>query len=63
MWGLAGSRSGTAAVAVRERLVVCTAAAGTAVRFEPGQEREVSLIPFKGRRVVHGFNRKIMGEL
>ena len=38
-------------------------AAGTAVRFEPGQEREISLIPYKGRRVVHGFNRKIMGEL
>ena len=38
-------------------------AAGTAVRFEPGQEREISLIPFKGHRVVHGFNQKIMGEL
>ena len=38
-------------------------AAGTAVRFEPGQEREISLIPFKGRRAVHGFNQKIMGEL
>lgn len=38
-------------------------AAGTAVRFEPGQEREISLIPFKGQRVVHGFNQKIMGEL
>ena len=38
-------------------------AAGTAVRFEPGQEREICRIPFKGRRVVHGFNQKIMGEL
>jgi urease beta subunit len=38
-------------------------AAGTAVRFEPGQEREICLIPFKGRRVVYGFNQKIMGEL
>jgi urease subunit beta len=38
-------------------------AAGTAVRFEPGQEREIRLISFKGRRVVHGFNQKIMGEL
>ena len=38
-------------------------AAGTAVRFEPGQEREICLITFKGRRVVHGFNQKIMGEL
>ena len=38
-------------------------AAGTAVRFEPGQEREICLIQFKGRRVVNGFNQKIMGEL
>ena len=38
-------------------------AAGTAVRFEPGQEREISLIPLRGRRVVNGFNQKIMGEL
>ena len=38
-------------------------AAGTAVRFEPGQEREIYLVPFKGRRVVQGFNQKIMGEL
>ena len=38
-------------------------AAGTAVRFEPGQEREISLIAYKGSRTVHGFNRKIMGEL
>jgi urease subunit beta len=37
--------------------------AGTAVRFEPGQSREVSLIPFAGARVVYGFNRKIMGPL
>ena len=38
-------------------------AAGTAVRFEPGQEREISLIPFRGQRAVHGFNKKIMGVL
>ena len=38
-------------------------AAGTAVRFEPGQEREVALIPFRGKRVINGFNQKIMGEL
>ena len=38
-------------------------AAGTAVRFEPGQEREVQLIPYVGERVVHGFNQKIMGAL
>jgi urease subunit beta len=38
-------------------------AAGTAVRFEPGQTREVTLVPLKGRRKVFGFNQKIMGEL
>ena len=38
-------------------------AAGTAVRFEPGQRREVNLIPISGRRVVYGFNQKVMGKL
>ena len=38
-------------------------AAGTAVRFEPGQEREVQLIPFSGNQAVFGFNQKIMGAL
>ena len=38
-------------------------AAGTAVRFEPGQTREVQLIPFAGARRVFGFNQKVMGEL
>ena len=38
-------------------------AAGTAVRFEPGQEREVQLIPYGGGRIVYGFNQKIMGAL
>ncbi|MEO0390313.1 MAG: urease subunit beta [Pseudomonadota bacterium] len=38
-------------------------AAGTAVRFEPGQERDVALIPFSGARVVYGFNQHIMGKL
>ena len=38
-------------------------AAGTAVRFEPGQEREVQLIPYGGERIVHGFNQKVMGVL
>ena len=38
-------------------------AAGTAVRFEPGQRREVSLIPFSGGRVIYGFNQKVMGAL
>jgi urease subunit beta len=37
--------------------------AGTAVRFEPGQSREVSLIPFAGARVVYGFNQAVMGLL
>jgi urease subunit beta len=38
-------------------------AAGTAVRFEPGQSREVKLVPLGGRRVVYGFQQKIMGPL
>ena len=38
-------------------------AAGTAVRFEPGQRREVQLIPFGGARVVYGFNQQVMGAL
>lgn len=38
-------------------------AAGTAVRFEPGQEREVNLVPFGGARRVFGFNQKVMGDL
>lgn len=37
--------------------------AGTAVRFEPGQEREVTLVAYGGGRVVYGFNGKIMGSL
>ena len=37
--------------------------AGTAVRFEPGQTREVTLIPYSGNRVVIGFNGKIQGSL
>jgi len=38
-------------------------AAGTAVRFEPGQTREVTLVPYGGERRVFGFNQKIMGSL
>ena len=38
-------------------------AAGTAVRFEPGQSREVQLIPYAGTRKVYGFNQKVMGAL
>jgi len=38
-------------------------ASGTAVRFEPGQEREVTLVAYGGARQVFGFQGKIMGEL
>ena len=38
-------------------------AAGTAVRFEPGQERDVTLVPYGGSRKVYGFQQKIMGKL
>ena len=38
-------------------------AAGTAVRFEPGQERTVELVELAGDRAVYGFNAKIMGKL
>jgi len=37
--------------------------AGTAVRFEPGQSREVRLVPLAGARVVYGFNGTVMGRL
>ena len=38
-------------------------AAGTAVRFEPGQARDVTLVPFLGKREVYGFRQKVMGAL
>jgi urease subunit beta len=38
-------------------------AAGTAVRFEPGQSREVTLVPFAGDRTVYGFRQDVMGKL
>jgi len=38
-------------------------AAGTAVRFEPGQTRDVQLVPFGGRREVYGFRQEVMGKL
>jgi urease subunit beta len=38
-------------------------AAGTAVRFEPGQTREVMLVPFQGQRRVFGFRGDVMGDL
>lgn len=37
--------------------------AGTAVRFEPGQKREVELVTYAGQRRVYGFNAKVMGAL
>jgi urease subunit beta len=48
------------AVARGQRLDI---AAGTAVRFEPGQTREVTLVPYRGRRVVQGFRGDVMGDL
>ena len=36
--------------------------AGTAVRFEPGQSRDVRLIPYGGARVIYGFNQAVMGR-
>jgi urease subunit beta len=38
-------------------------AAGTAVRFEPGQERTVELVALAGDRIVYGFNARVMGPL
>ena len=38
-------------------------AAGTAIRFEPGQTREVTLVPYRGRRIVQGFRGAVMGDL
>jgi urease subunit beta len=37
--------------------------AGTAVRFEPGQSRDVLLVPYSGARLVYGFNQAVMGSL
>lgn len=48
------------AAAMGKRLDI---AAGTAVRFEPGQSREVRLVPLAGGRVVYGFNQQVMGPL
>ncbi|MDP4547192.1 urease subunit beta [Marinobacter sp. MDS2] len=38
-------------------------AAGTAIRFEPGQTRSVTLIPFVGKREIYGFRGEVMGKL
>jgi urease subunit beta len=37
--------------------------AGMAIRFEPGQQREVELVEFAGDKIIYGFNGKIMGKL
>ncbi len=37
--------------------------AGTAIRFEPGQTREVTLIPYRGARIVQGFRGDVMGKV
>ncbi len=37
--------------------------AGTAVRFEPGQMREITLVPYRGSRIVQGFRGDVMGAL
>jgi urease subunit beta len=37
--------------------------AGTAVRFEPGQSREVSLVAYAGERLIYGFNQRVMGPV
>jgi urease beta subunit len=38
-------------------------APGTAVRFEPGQSRDVTLVPFQGKREIYGFRGDIMGKI
>ena len=38
-------------------------AAGTAVRFEPGQTRDVTLVALAGKRIVYGFRQDVMGKL
>ncbi len=37
--------------------------AGTAIRFEPGQDRKINLVPFAGSRTIYGFRQQIMGKL
>jgi urease subunit beta len=38
-------------------------AAGTAIRFEPGQSREITLVPLRGTRTIYGFRGLVMGEV
>jgi urease subunit beta len=55
-----GALSFDRAAAKGQRLDI---AAGTAVRFEPGQTREVTLVPYRGLRMVFGFRGTVMGAL
>ena len=48
---------------VRQRFPLGPSAAGTAVRFEPGQTRDVSLVALAGKRTVYGFRGDVMGKL
>jgi urease beta subunit len=48
------------AAAIGQRLDI---AAGTAIRFEPGQTREITLVPYRGSRAVFGFRGEVMGAL
>ena len=54
-------------VQLRDRLTRLTSrlplAAGTAVRFEPGQSREVRLVAISGKREVYGFRQDVMGRV
>ena len=52
-----------ASIARRRAAFGSTFAAGTAIRFEPGQMREVELVALAGDRMVYGFQGRIMGPL
>ena len=47
----------------RARGLRLNVAAGTAIRFEPGQSRDIELVAFGGKREIYGFNQKVMGAL
>jgi len=59
----AETNAGLAFDRARARGMRLDIAAGTAVRFEPGQTREVRLVPYGGNRRVFGFNGQVMGGL
>ena len=48
---------------VRARGLRLNVASGTAVRFEPGQTKEVNLVPYRGNKRVFGFNGHVMGDI